>query len=132
MAYKHPQAYELAQRWVKWMHTRKLFAEPSQKNILAQFMPHKSGEMPDAELSDELHAFNLALWDQTIKNRVPFMTIYAEIKEKPVKTLSYELNMSRDTFYRRAHNTAKKLVKITKWATVRNKSDISIPTLSVK
>ncbi len=76
-------------------------------------MPSKTGEAPDAELSAELHAFNLALKAQEDENRVPFLVIYCDLRKVPIKTLAHELGIHRDTFYTRAHKTAEHLVRMT-------------------
>lgn len=114
MAYINPKAQQLASDWMNWYRSKRFFAPPGQKNILAQFMPSKIKDAPDAELSQELHAFNLALTAQEDQNLVPFIVVYCDYRPKPVKWIAHELGISRETFYTRAHKTAEHLVTMTK------------------
>lgn len=114
MSYINPRAQELAQEWMKWHKSRRFFAPPAGKNVLAQFMPSPTREAPDAPLSAELAAFNLAIHSQDEQSLVPFVVVYCEYRPKPIKWIAHELGISRDTFYTRAHKTAEYLVSMTK------------------
>ena len=114
MAAKNEQAYALAQDWLRWNHSKRFYAPADVKNTLAQFMPSPSRDAPNAPLSPELYAFNLAVNSQDEKNLVPFIVVYCDHRPKPVKWIAHELGISRDTFYVRAHKTADLLVSITK------------------
>jgi hypothetical protein len=110
MAHRNEAAYQMAQDWVKWLDSRRFLGPPLQRNILAQFMPSKTGREPNGPMSAELNAFNLAVSSLDIGEFVPFVVIYCEIKIKPIKAIAADMGIGRDTFYDRAHCAASKCI----------------------
>jgi hypothetical protein len=110
MAHRNEAAYQMAQEWVKWLDSRRFLGPPLQRNILAQFMPSKTGREPNGPMSAELNAFNLAVSSLDVGEFVPFVVIYCEIKIKPIKAIAADMGIGRDTFYERAHCAASKCI----------------------
>jgi hypothetical protein len=110
MAHRNEAAYQMAQEWVKWLDSRRFLGPPLQRNILAQFMPSKTGREPNGPMSAELNAFNLAVSSLDVGEFVPFVVIYCEIKIKPIKAIAADMGICRDTFYERAHCAASKCI----------------------
>jgi hypothetical protein len=119
---RNQQAYCLAQDWVRWLDTRRFLGKPDQKNILAQLqMRNKASRgAPDAPMSAEISAFNLAVTSLPKERFVPFVVIYCEYRPKPIKTIAYEFGIQAPAFYERAHLTALEVLKVTRQLVILN------------
>ena len=123
----NPRAYELAQIWIGWLDTRRFFAPPAQKNILAMMMKEQNpskGE-PDVELSAEIFAFNLAVVGLEADQLVPFIAVYCRLRPRPVRVLAEELHISRPTFYKNAHLSAIQILADTDGIVLRYRRDLA-------
>lgn len=111
---RNERAYNLAQAWVSWLDTRRFFAPPEKKNILARMMQDmpSRGE-PNGELSADIFAFNLCVVSLPVEQFVPFVVIYCRYKPQPIKFMSHELGISAPTFYRNAHEAATQILSHT-------------------
>ena len=122
MAQRNEAVYAIAQDWIRWLDTRKFMGPPEQRNILAQFIAsRRATREPNGPMSAWLNAFNLAITSLEIGQFVPFVVVYCELKEKPIKALSDELGIGRDAFYERAHASAGRVMKMTRQLVEMNK-----------
>lgn len=104
---RNERAFNLAQTWIGWLDTRRFFAPPEQKNILARMMQDMpSRGAPNGELSADIFAFNLCVVSLPVEQLVPFIVVYCQYKPRPIKVMSHELGVSAPTFYRNAHEAA--------------------------
>lgn len=113
------EAYALAQEWMRWLGSRRFYGPAPHQSILAMLMrePGKvSRGEPDAEVSMELNAFNMAVMDLEVGHFVPFVVVYCDFKPdgKPVKCLAADLGIDRSTFYDRADKSALHVLKTTR------------------
>lgn len=111
MASRHEHIYQKAQEWLIWLNTRRFLGEAPQKNILVAMMERDKEKKPppDALMSAEIAAFNLAVSALDYEHLLPFCAVYCDYRPKPIKTLANEIGIARDTFYERAHETALKV-----------------------
>lgn len=109
---RNERAFNMAQLWISWLDTRKFFAPPAQKNILAMMMqePQASRGEPDGELSADIFAFNLCVVSLPIEQFIPFVVVYCQYKPRPVKVMAHELGIQAPAFYDRAHTSALKVL----------------------
>jgi len=109
MASRNEVVYTLAQEWLIWLNSRRFLGQPMPKNILVMLAEKNLGgnPPPDGPMSAQMSAFNLAVNSITEDYRmVPFLTVYADYRPKPIKTLAADLGIARDTFYEKAHEAA--------------------------
>ena len=109
---------ELLLNWLYWTMTRSFYAAPAPKNILARLGGRSPDEIsttglpPDAKNDALCNAFNLVMQsahDIEPEKQIPFLYVYMKsYRPKPIKTLAYELGISSDTIYTRAHQVAPK------------------------
>lgn len=116
MAQRNEECYTMCQDWIKWLESRKFLGTPSQRNILDKLMTQYqvSKTSPDGMLSADLNAFNTAVMSLEEDRLMPFLVIYCKFKQLPVKTLAYDLNIDRTTFYQRAHKAASDVLRLSK------------------
>lgn len=112
------EAYELAQDWIRWLDSRKLFgAPPSHRSLLGKLSEgsRNRGE-PNAQLSAEIAAFHLAVCGLEIDYFVPFVVVYCDFSpdNKPVKSIAADMDIDRSTFYRRADQASAVVVSATR------------------
>lgn len=117
LAYKiedptNAQIQELLYNWIEWLRTRKFYAPPLPRNILdlqqVNTMPSR-GE-PDAKNDAMCAAFNLVISNTPDDERIPFLCAYLkEYRPTPIKTIAAALNITRETFYKRAQQAAPKI-----------------------
>lgn len=107
------RAYNMAQDWVLWLDTRRFYAPPEKKNILARLQGGGSsrGE-PDARCTAEMVAFNLALTSLPMKLFVPFVVVYCHHKPDPIKVIAHQQGVGQSKFYERAHRAARQSLYI--------------------
>ncbi len=112
MGYKNQQALEMVGRWQEWSRTRRKYVPQPTDSVLASMMagPKKSRPFsPDWDNDPEAAYFHLALLSVPENRRLAFLRVYGDFPElnKPVKCWCDVLGgISRDTFYRFAHETA--------------------------
>lgn len=110
----NPEAERLLSDYRRWIETRRFYAPPGTKNVLAQFMPSKAGNIPNGPCSAEMQAFHVSLVGTPKHRQIAFVAVYSKDWPEPAKKVAYDLNMSRATLYRLAHKTADELVTRTK------------------
>lgn len=104
---RNQRAQNLVDEWIPWLRTKTFYGRPYPKHILAMLsMPDTSREPPDAKLSAELAAFHLGVVGLDDHIGRPFLRVYADWPDKPIKLLAYEEGIGRDTYYERAHKGA--------------------------
>jgi hypothetical protein len=100
----------------RWLYSRSKYAKQLPMNILAQFMPSKSGIERDYNNSQLCAAFHLALMleiDKNIGKATCFLYVYfSKARPKPIKTLAFELGISRDTANQWAHDAAESIYRL--------------------
>lgn len=103
----------MAQEWIQWADSKKFFGPPPSKNILVllQKQNASSNPPPDAPLSAELCAFNLAVMAQPESLLIPFLVVYCHAGDKPTKVYADNLGIERPAFYDRAHKAAGDIYK---------------------
>ncbi len=108
------RAYNMAQDWILWLDTRRFYAPPEKKNILARLQggDTNKGE-PNAPITPELVAFNLAVTGLPMKKFVPFVAVYCGYKPSPIKVLAHEEGVNPSNFYERAHKAAHEALHVT-------------------
>lgn len=111
---RNERAYNLAQEWVLWLDTRRFYAPPEKKNILARMSGGGGGkEPPDASITPEMVAFNLAVTGLTMKKFTAFVAVYCGYRPSPIKVLAHEGGLSSSSkYYDRAHNAAHEVLHI--------------------
>lgn len=116
MSHRNEECFTMCQDWMIWLDSRRFLGSPVQKNILEKLMAqHKvSKGLPDGLMSAELNAFNSAVMSLDDDYLVPFIVIYCGIKDIPVKTIAFNLDIDRSTFYDRAHKSANDVIRLSK------------------
>jgi len=110
---EHSELQELLYEWVKWLSTRKYYAQALPISVLAslQIERNPSHGEPDAPNNALCCAFNMVISIADDLDRLPFLYVYLkESRPKPIKTLAYELGIDSDTVYYRAHNAGAKFL----------------------
>lgn len=112
----------MAQDWVRWLNTRRFLGEPEQVNILARLQTQNKPSLgaPDAPMSAEMSAFNIAVVNLPKEMFIPFVVVYCDYKPKPIKTIAYDLGIQAPAFYERAHHSAQEVLKVTRQLVVLN------------
>ncbi len=99
---KDQDLHFFCQQWAEWHRSRRLFAPPAPKHLLARFQPQKySGEVPDAECSINMSLFNLAVMAQPDSEEKRTMQLFYLHNLRPIKAVANELGISSKTFYKR-------------------------------
>lgn len=100
----------------RWLYSRSKYAQQLPLNILAQFMPSKSGEERDYPNDPFCAAFHLALMleiNRNLNSAICFMYIYfGKARPKPIKSLAYDLDISRETVNQWAHKSAENIYRL--------------------
>lgn len=111
---RNERAYYLAQEWVSWLDTRRFYAPPEKKNILARLQGggNGNGREPDGPVVPEMVAFNLAVTALPMKLFMPFVVVYCHHKPDPVKVMAHGQRVSTSKFYERAHRAAHQALSI--------------------
>jgi hypothetical protein len=91
--------------WANWHRTRKLYAPPPPKNILARLIKPSSGEEPDARIDRDMLLFNTALnsYPEGI-GKTAFYVFYL-YHARPVKRAAEKIGLSRNGFYKAMRRT---------------------------
>ena len=108
------RALSLAQEWLPWLETRKFLAPPQVMSVLGRLNHIPTGRQPNAGMSAEMAAFNLAVVSLELGDLIPFLDVYVQSFQDPVKSLLAEIGLTnRSAFYYRAHKAAAEVVKTT-------------------
>jgi hypothetical protein len=96
--------HELCERWAHWVTTRKFYAPPPLgAGILAKLSAKTRATQPggpDAELSADLWALNMAITAQPMDMRRRVFELYYRHRVKYIEEVAAELGISKATFYR--------------------------------
>ena len=99
-----------------WLYSRSKYAKQLPMNILAQLIPSKGGVERDYNNSPFCAAFHLALMleiDRDVQKATCFLYVFFHrARPKPIKTLAYELGISRVTVNDWAHATAENIFRL--------------------
>ena len=116
MASRHEECFTMCQDWMNWLDSRRFLGSPEQQNILAKLMAqHKMSKgPPNGPMSADLSAFNSAVMSLDDDYLVPFVVIYCGLKDIPIKTLAFTMQIDRTTFYDRAHKSATDVIRLSK------------------
>lgn len=108
MSHRNEECFTMCADWMNWLDSRRFLGSPEQVSILAKLMAQNkmSKGPPNGPMSAELNAFNAAVMGLERDHLIPFLAIYCNLKEYPVKTLSYQMEIDRSTFYERAHKSS--------------------------
>lgn len=89
-------------QWQHWCKTRRLYIPPPLKtNLLGRMQPHMVGVAPDAALSADMAAFDLAVRAlPDTSDKLAFLAFYRHRQRVPVKALARDMSISRKTFYK--------------------------------
>lgn len=87
--------------WSEWHRSRRLFAPPIPKNILARMAgPLGGGEVPDAILSSDLSIFNLAVLGQEECRAKLIFYLYYIHRVRNIKMVAEKMDVSTSFWYR--------------------------------
>lgn len=113
MAQKNERALFYAGKWVVWLSTRRFFGPPAVRDVLTR-LAKKSGctREPDGPMSDEIAAFHCGVVALPAGSLLPFIKIYCEFPEEPVKKLAYDMGIGRAAYYDRAHAAAQEVLRL--------------------
>ena len=105
---RNARAQALADDWQYWLATRRFFAPPEAKNILAMMSDktRPAKEPPNAALSADIAAFHIAVCGLPDKLGAAFIRVYCGWPNEPVKTLAFDAGIERLAYYERAHKGA--------------------------
>ncbi|MDN7965490.1 hypothetical protein QZM92_26275 [Burkholderia multivorans] len=92
--------HEFCLKWASWHRSRRLFAPPVPRSLLARLQPEASGEVPDANLSASASYFNLALLAMPEGRSKQAFYLYYLHNIRPVKLLADEFEVSNRAFYK--------------------------------
>lgn len=99
-----------------WLYSRSKYAQSLPMNILAQFQPSKAPIDRDYDNSPLCAAFYLALMlkiQTDVRKATCFLYVFfPKARPKPVKWLSYELGINKDTVNEWAHETAVSIFRL--------------------
>lgn len=93
--------HAFVEAWLRWCATRRFFVKRSSTNLLAQMLPAKINEPPNARMSADLSWFNMAvhaLVDMGDDDAPAFMRFYVE-RANNIKAVAAEMGVARSTFY---------------------------------
>lgn len=98
--------------WSYWCSTRKYYLQPGAKNILARMQPSKVRQPPDARNYPNMQYFNMAVhaladMPEYHDGLVCFNFYYVE-QSPNIKSIAFDLGISRPTYYNRAKAFARK------------------------
>ncbi|VVE90412.1 hypothetical protein PBR20603_04396 [Pandoraea bronchicola] len=106
--------HALCLQYGQWCRTRRFFAPPLPRSLLAQFQPRTgAGVEPDADLVPEMQFFNMAvhaLADDHPEDAACF-TLYYFHDVRPVKKIASAMGISRQAVYKRLHAHAARIEK---------------------
>ena len=102
--------------WVRWCMTRKYFIKPGSQNTLARMQPSKVGREPDAQMSDGLSWFNMAVhaladMGEHKEDAECFVKFYCD-RASNIKAVANELKIGTRTFYDRKARFARKALSM--------------------
>ncbi len=104
--------------WAEWHRSRRLFAPPIPKNILARMQPSKSNEVPDAVLSSDASFFNLSVLAQEESRAKMIFYLYYIHRVRNIKMVAEQMNLSTSMWYRemrefraKAHRAYRRMVE---------------------
>lgn len=102
--------------WVRWCMTRKYFIKPGSQNTLARMQPSKVGREPDAQMSDSLSWFNMAVhaladMAEHKEDAECFIKFYCD-RASNIKAVANELKIGTRTFYDRKARFARKALSM--------------------
>ena len=98
--------------WVEWCRTRKYYTTPTPKNILARLQPSPSKAEPNGRNDPDMQFFNMAI--HTLVdiggNEEKYACFYFcyVLNARNIKTLTNELKISRQTYYNRVNDFARR------------------------
>jgi hypothetical protein len=99
------EQHQFCLRWAEWHRSRRLFAPPIPKNILARMQPSKARMPPDAILSADLSYFNLSLLAQPEgKGKLAIYYFYIH-QLRPIKLVAEDMGFSAQAFYKSMRKT---------------------------
>ncbi|VVE51611.1 hypothetical protein PCO31111_04758 [Pandoraea communis] len=106
--------HALCLQYGQWCRTRRFFAPPLPRSLLAQFQPPGGLRVePDAELIPEMSFFNMAvhaLADDHPEDAACF-TLYYFHDVRPVKKIASAMGISRQAVYKRLRTHAARVEK---------------------
>lgn len=105
--------HELCERWANWVTTRKFYAPPPLgAGILAKLSAKTRATQPggpDAELSADLWALNMAITAQPLDERRRAFELHYRYRVRNIKAASEALGISRASWYRYVNEFAKRV-----------------------
>lgn len=106
--------HELCERWAHWVTTRKFYAPPPLgAGILAKLSTKKTRATqpggPDAELSADLWALNMAITAQPLDERRRAFELHYRYRVRNIKAAAEALGISRASWYRYVNEFAKRV-----------------------
>jgi DNA-binding NtrC family response regulator len=102
---------EYCRAWVIWSSTRKFYAQPPAKSVLARMEPAKGGKEPNARNYPDMTYFNMAIHTLADMKKhqadyAAFMACYTS-EDEVVKRVIDKLGIGRQTYYDRVKRFAK-------------------------
>jgi hypothetical protein len=102
---------EYCREWVIWCSTRKFYAQPPKKSVLARLQPTQTGKEPNARNHPDMQYFNMAV--HTLADMEPHKASYLAFaahylgEDEVVKRVADRLGIGRQTYYDRVKRFAK-------------------------
>ena len=107
--------------WANWCFTRRYFAPPLPKNILARMQPvDRVAVAPDGPMDADMAFFNMAVHGlaQDMPSEYACFALFYVHRVPNVKAVAAELGIGRRTYYERMRRFARKAYTLT--ASVRS------------
>lgn len=108
-----PVENRVCDEWAIWVNSKRLFAPPVQKNILLALQQLPSKEMPNADLSQAMVYYNMAVNSQEPLDIAVWLIKTFDLKVyRSRKDAIYRLGFNDgSSFYRKAESTEAKINK---------------------
>ncbi|WJF91988.1 hypothetical protein QS306_14545 [Paraburkholderia bonniea] len=90
----------LCVQWAEWHRTRKFYAPPPPRNVLARLHTAGGGAEPDALADRDMMLFNAAVSAQPDDTAKAAFHAFYLWRDRPAKRMAGELGMTRDGFYK--------------------------------
>lgn len=108
---KNQRCQDLVDAWLPWLRSRRFYGPHSPLHILAVLsMPDTRKGPPDADLSEEMAAFNIGVMSLPASIGRPFIRIYCGWPDEYVKVLAHREGVALRTYYDRADEGAKQVL----------------------
>jgi len=102
--------------WAHWCHTRRYFAPPLPKNILARMQPaDRVATEPDGPMDPDMSFFNMAVHALAADEpeEAACFTLFYYHQMRNIKAVAAQMNIGRRTFYDRMKRFGRRAYALT-------------------